>query len=61
MPGGATAALTDFTFLSDTVSGEMSLGATTLLTPMLGALVLVTYAAVASAAAIVAPLRRDLV
>jgi ABC-2 type transport system permease protein len=61
MPGGATAALTDFTFLTDTVAGEMSVGATTLLTPLLGALVLMVYAAVASAAAVVAPLRRDLV
>ncbi|MCK0092576.1 ABC transporter permease [Rhodococcus sp. HNM0563] len=60
MPGGATSALTNFTFLSDTMAGEMSSGAAALLTPALGALVLLMYAAVASAAAVVVPLRRDL-
>ncbi|MFZ2529207.1 MAG: hypothetical protein WAX14_16380 [Rhodococcus sp. (in: high G+C Gram-positive bacteria)] len=60
LPGGATAALTDFTFLTDTLSEEASLGTPALLSPLLGALVLVAYALGGAAAAVAAPLRRDL-
>lgn len=60
LPGGATAALTDFTFLTDTLAEETSLGTPVLLSPLLGALVLVAYALGAAVAAVAAPLRRDL-
>ncbi len=61
LPGGATAALTDFTFLADTLGEETSLGTPVLLSPpLLGALVLAVYALGAAAIAMAAPLRRDL-
>lgn len=60
LPGGATAALTDFTFLTDTIAEQTSLTAATLLPPMLGAAVLGGYAAVAAVGAVLVPLRRDL-
>lgn len=60
LPGGATAALTDFTFLSDAVADQLSIGETTTMGPLAGALVLLGYAAVAAWAAIAIPLRRDL-
>lgn len=60
LPGGATASLTRFTFLSDAIAAETSLASASLLSPMVGAVVLVAYALVASGIAVVAPLRRDL-
>ncbi|MEE2060750.1 fused MFS transporter/spermidine synthase family protein [Rhodococcus artemisiae] len=60
LPGGATAALTDFTFLADTLTQETSMSEPAMLSPLTGALVLVFYAAIASVAAVAAPLRRDL-
>lgn len=60
LPGGATAALTDFTFLADTITAETSLGTPELLSPLVGAVVLVVYAVAAAGVASAAPLRRDL-
>ncbi|WP_443209155.1 hypothetical protein [Rhodococcus rhodochrous] len=60
LPGGATASLMDFTFLADTVAQESSLGVPALLSPLVGVLVLLGYAAAASVVAVVSPLRRDL-
>ncbi|WP_022883796.1 hypothetical protein [Glaciibacter superstes] len=60
LPGGATAALTNFTLLADTIAEQTTLGASSLLPPALGAIVLLGYAALASAVAVVLPLRRDL-
>jgi ABC-2 type transport system permease protein len=50
----------DFTFLADTVAQESSLGVPALLSPLVGVLVLLGYAAAASVVAVVSPLRRDL-
>lgn len=60
LPGGATAALTDFTYLTDAMSEQ--LGSTTihLLPPAAAALLLTAYALVAAVAAVVLPMRRDL-
>jgi hypothetical protein len=52
--------LTDFTFLADTVTEEISLGGPILPSPLLGALVLTVYAVGAAAVVVTAPLRRDL-
>ncbi|WP_448808179.1 ABC transporter permease [Agromyces bauzanensis] len=60
LPGGATAALLDFTFLGDAISSELPILAPQTLSALAGAGILVTYAAVAAAAAIAVPLRRDL-
>jgi hypothetical protein len=60
LPGGATASLTDFTFLTDTIAEQTPLTAAELLPPLAGAAVLTAYALIAAAAAVIAPLRRDL-
>lgn len=60
LPGGATASLTRFTFLSDAISAETSLNAAPLLSPPVGAAVLLVYALAAAGIAVLAPLRRDL-
>ncbi|GGV08270.1 ABC transporter permease [Actinomadura cremea] len=60
LPGGATAALTDFTAVADALSREMSTDPVRLLTPVAGTLVLLAYAALAAAAAVAAPMRRDI-
>lgn len=60
LPGGATAALTDFTFLSDAIAEQLPLTATATMPPVVGALVLLAYAVAAAWVAIVIPLRRDL-
>ncbi|MBW1638046.1 ABC transporter permease [Microbacterium resistens] len=60
LPGGATASLTRFTFLTDAIAAETSLGPAPLLPPMAGAGVLVAYALGAAGIAVIAPLRRDL-
>lgn len=60
LPGGATAALTDFTFLSDAIAEQLPMAAAATTSPFVGALVLLGYAAVAAWVAIAIPLRRDL-
>ena len=60
LPGGATAALTDFTYLADAMSQEVGSAAVRLLPPAAGALVLTAYALVASLIAVILPMRRDL-
>ncbi|WP_430782466.1 ABC transporter permease [Actinoplanes sp. G11-F43] len=60
LPGGATAALTDFTYLADAMSQEIGSAPITLLPPLAGALVLIGYALAAAAIAVVLPMRRDL-
>jgi ABC-2 type transport system permease protein len=59
LPGGATAALTDFTYLADAVSQELGSTTVTLLPPAGGALLLAAYALTASLIAVILPLRRD--
>ncbi|MEV4711929.1 ABC transporter permease [Micromonospora sp. NPDC049374] len=60
LPGGATAALTDFTYVADAMSEQ--LGSTTihLLPPAVGALVLTMYAVTAAAIGVIVPMRRDI-
>ncbi|TDE27319.1 ABC transporter permease [Nonomuraea mesophila] len=60
LPGGATAALTGFTYLADAVAAQTGQAAGTLLPASLGGAVLVGYAALAALAAVAAPLRRDI-
>lgn len=60
LPGGATAALTDFTFLSDAIAEQLPIASTAPTSPAIGALVLLAYAAAAACVAIAVPLRRDL-
>ena len=59
LPGGATAALTDFTAVSDALSEQLSTDPVHLLPPVAGALVLLAYAGLAAAVAIIRPMRRD--
>lgn len=60
LPGGATAALTDFTFVTDAVADRTALPAAPVLSPLLGAALLMGYAVIAAVTAVVAPLQRDL-
>lgn len=60
LPGGASAALTRFTYLTDAVSAQTSMASAPLLPPLVGALVLLGYAVLAAGAALLVPLRRDL-
>lgn len=60
LPGGATSALLDFTFLGDAIGSETSLLVPATISVLAGAGVLLAYAAAASLAAIAVPLRRDL-
>ncbi|SBT63247.1 ABC-type transport system involved in multi-copper enzyme maturation, permease component [Micromonospora sediminicola] len=59
LPGGATAALTDFTYLADAMSDQTGGDAVHLLPPAGGALLLTAYALVAAAVAVIVPMRRD--
>ncbi|NYH42814.1 hypothetical protein HNR22_002541 [Micromonospora jinlongensis] len=59
LPGGATAALTDFTYVADAISTELGSGTVNLLPPAAGALLLTAYAVAASAIALLLLLRRD--
>ncbi|MFI1990563.1 ABC transporter permease [Actinoplanes sp. NPDC020271] len=59
LPGGATAALTDFTYLADAISDEVGGTAVRLLSPAAGALLLAGYALAAALIAVVLPMRRD--
>jgi len=60
LPGGATASLTSFTFLADTLAEQTSLGGASLAPPMVGAVILLAYAGAAGLLAMIVPLRRDL-
>ena len=60
LPGGATASLTRFTFLTDAVAEQTSLASAPLLPPLVGVLILLGYTLVAAVVAVAAPLRRDL-
>ncbi|WP_239091135.1 ABC transporter permease [Asanoa iriomotensis] len=59
LPGGATAALTDFTYLADAMSDQLGSGTVPLLPPVVGGLVLSAYALTAAAIAVLIPMRRD--
>lgn len=61
LPGGATASLTDFTYLADAMSEQLATNPVELLPPAAGALLLVAYALVAATAAVIAPIRRDVI
>lgn len=60
LPGGATAALTRFTFITDSLDAEGTLSAPGLLPPGAAIGVLLGYAVLAAVVAVVLPLRRDL-
>ena len=60
MPGGATASLTSFSFLTDTLAEQTSLSPAPLVSPLAGAVILLAYAGVAGLLAVVVTLRRDL-
>ncbi|MEU4818855.1 ABC transporter permease [Micromonospora aurantiaca] len=60
LPGGATAALTDFTYVADAMSAQLGNDAVALLPPAAGALLLTGYALAAAAIAVVVPMRRDI-
>ncbi|MBY8872024.1 ABC transporter permease [Micromonospora sp. PLK6-60] len=60
LPGGATAALTDFTYLTDAMSAQLDTAAVQLLPPAAGGLLLIAYALTASAIAVIVPMRRDI-
>ncbi|MCP2324167.1 ABC-type transport system involved in multi-copper enzyme maturation permease subunit [Hamadaea flava] len=59
LPGGATASLTDFTYLAEAISQQTSMAPVSLLSPVAGALVLLAYAMSAAVAALMVPMRRD--
>ncbi|WP_232521077.1 ABC transporter permease [Micromonospora phaseoli] len=60
LPGGATAALTDFTYVADAMSEQLGSATIQLLPPAAGALVLGMYALTAAAIGLVLPMRRDI-
>lgn len=60
LPGGATASLTSFDFLTDAIASQTALTPATTASPVLGAFILVAYAAAAVTLAVLVPLRRDL-
>ncbi|MEV0805945.1 ABC transporter permease [Micromonospora sp. NPDC050200] len=60
LPGGATASLTDFTYLADAMSQQLATAPVQLLPPAAGALLLLAYALTASVLAVIVPMRRDL-
>ncbi|MEV5764309.1 hypothetical protein AB0L34_07025 [Micromonospora sp. NPDC052213] len=59
LPGGATASLTDFTYLADAMSEQVGSRAVQLLPPATGAPLLTAYALAASLIAVIIPMRRD--
>jgi ABC-2 type transport system permease protein len=59
LPGGASAALTGFTYLAEATANQTGGAAAELLSTPTAALVLLGYAVVAAAIAIAVPLRRD--
>lgn len=60
LPGGATASLTDFTYLADAISQEVGGTAVHLLPPAAGAALLTGYSLVAALLAVILPMRRDI-
>lgn len=58
LPGGASAALSNFSYLADTLATETGTH-TALLPPMAGFAILMAYAVIASALAVATSLRRD--
>lgn len=60
LPGGASAAVTDFGYLTDTIAADTGT-ATTLLSPLAGLAVLLGYAAAAAVVATAGSLRRDVI
>ncbi len=60
LPGGATAALTGFAYLTEAVADQTGTAAAHLLPAPVGGAVLLGYALVAGAVAVAAPLRRDI-
>lgn len=59
LPGGATAALNGFTYVTDTMATELGTTSIGLLSPMGGGLLLAGYAVAAAALAVAVPMRRD--
>ncbi|MEW2011174.1 ABC transporter permease [Microbacterium sp. HSID17254] len=60
LPGGATASLTSFDFLTGAIASQTALTPATMVSPVLGAAILVAYAVIAAILAVFVPLRRDL-
>ncbi|GAA2395725.1 ABC transporter permease [Nonomuraea africana] len=60
LPGGATAALTGFTYLADAIASQTGTSSAKLLSAPAGGAVLLCYALIAIAIAVAAPLRRDI-
>lgn len=60
LPGGATASLTRFTFLTETLAEQTTWSAAPLGSPAVGGAILLGYALVAAVVAVAVPLRRDL-
>ncbi|MFC4561094.1 ABC transporter permease [Nocardiopsis mangrovi] len=59
LPGGATASLTGFTYLTDALADQLSSSPVSLLPPAGGGALLTGYALAAAAAAVLVPMRRD--
>ncbi|MFI9626315.1 hypothetical protein [Streptomyces sp. NPDC052042] len=59
LPGGATASLTGFTYIADTLADQLATSPVSLLSPVGGGLLLTGYALVAAIAAVLVPMRRD--
>jgi len=59
LPGGATAALTNYTYLADAMAEQLATRPVHLLSPVAGALLMLAYTLAASAVAVLVPLRRD--
>ncbi|MGW4747743.1 ABC transporter permease [Streptomyces sp. NPDC004290] len=59
LPGGATASLTGFTYIADSLAGQLATRPVPLLPPWGAALLLTGYALLAAIAAVLVPMRRD--
>lgn len=59
LPAGATAALTGFSYMVDTVATELGTTPVQLVSPPLGGVLLAGYAALAALLAVALPMRRD--
>lgn len=60
LPGGATASLTSFDFLTGAIASQTALTPATIVSPVVGAATLVLCAVIAAILAVFVPLRRDL-
>ncbi|UQN14523.1 hypothetical protein [Gulosibacter sp. ACHW.36C] len=60
LPGGATASLTSFDFLTGAIASQTALTPATMVSPVVGAATLVAYTVIAAILALFLPLRRDL-